>query len=138
MADRYYLLSKDTGGGPSLIGELRRLRRGDYQFRYMLRGDRFPEWYLQIPGLRDIHQLYGSREARRFILHRVVPEEESWAADVLMQQHAIKGYDEWDMLEALIVQHAQYENESDPLPLCDSNQIFYFYREIPEDANRYD
>ena len=136
MADRYYLLSKDTGDGPSLIGELRRLRRGDYQFRYMIRGDRFPEWYLQIPGLRDIHQLYGSRESKMCILHRVVPEEESWAADVMMKQHAFHAYDEWDMLEALIVQHGRYEN--DPLPLCDSHKIFYFYKEIPDDANRYD
>ena len=136
MADTYYLMSKDTGDGPHLIGALKQLRKGDYQFRYMIRGDRFPAWFLQIPGFRDVSRIYGTQEVTRWIMNRLVPVEGAWAADIVMKQNNIKKYDPWALLESLVAQYARC-GISD-MPLCDSHQLFYFYNAIPANANRYD
>ena len=130
MAEKYYLKSKDVGEGAYLIGELVRLAKGEYRFRYMLPGDRFPDWYVQIPGFRDTRRIYETQEVKRYIIHRIVPDEGTWAARVIMAQNGITAYDEWDILVALIDQHALYQFGSQPL--SDSHELFYFYSTIHE------
>ena len=136
MVERYYLMSKDLGDGPHLIGELSRLRKDEYQFRYMISADQFPQWFMQIPRFWDIRRTYETEEVMWLIINRLVPSEGSWAADALMQQNGIEQYDEWDLLESLIEQYEQYQ--LDTQPLCDSHQLFYFYKQIPANAHRYD
>ena len=136
MADRYYLLSKDIGDGPYLMGLLTRPNKGEYQFRYMISGTDFPEWFMEIPHMEDIDKTYGTQFVQHLILYRMVPAEGTWGADILMKQSGVSEYDEWEMLESLIVQHELYKiNDA---PLCDSHQLFYFYEEIPAHANRFD
>ena len=136
MADKYYLMSKDIGDGPYLIGEMLRLEPGEYRFRYLINGNRFPQWFMQMPGLRDISKTYGSRETLHMIIYRLVPQENSWEAGILMRQNGISEYDEWELLESLIEQHEYYK--AHPAPLCDSHQLFYLYTEIPHHTNRFD
>ena len=125
MAEQYFLKTKDIGEGARLIGELTRLTKGEYRFQYTISGDRFTDWYVQIPGFRDIHRIYETQEVKRYILRRIVPAEGSWAAEVMMTQNGITTYDEWDILVSLIDQHEQYRLDSQPL--CDSHELFYFY-----------
>ena len=127
MVERFYLKSKDIGEGASLIGELIRLKKGEYRFRYLLHGDRFSDWFVQIPGFRDIHRTYESQEVKRYIIHRIVPVEGTWAAAAIMSQHGLRAYDEWDILVTLADQHEQYQ--LDKQPLCDSHELFYLYKE---------
>ena len=136
MADRYYLMSKDTGEGPYLIGELTRLRKDEYQFKYSIKGTEFPRWFMRIPRMGDIGKTYGTQEVLYYILYRIVPEEGEWAADVLMEQNNMQSYNEWELLESLINQHLLHK--VDTQPFCDSHQLFYFYPEIPKNANRFD
>lgn len=136
MAEKYYLLSKDTGDGPYLIGELERLDRREYRFRYLIKGDVFPEWFMYIPGMGSVGYPYQSRTALQHIIHRLVPEGGSWAAGLLMRQCGVGEYDEWELMVALIEQHKLHS--ADGIPLGDSHQLFYLYEEIPAQANRYD
>ncbi|MCL2631848.1 MAG: hypothetical protein FWD45_01995 [Coriobacteriia bacterium] len=135
MSDKYYLMSKDIGDGPYLIGELTRTANSEYQFRYLIKGSRFPHWFMQIPRMNEIDKTYQTREVLGYILYRVVPEEDEWAADVLMQQNNITSYDEWTILESLIAQHERYRTDNSPL--SDSQQLFYFYKEVPENAHTF-
>ena len=136
MADSYYLLSKDTGDGPYLLGILMRLGEDEYEFKYLIKGDRFPHWFMQIPRLGDISRVYKTQEVLHYIIYRVVPEDDEWAAEVIMKNNGLRYYDEWTILELLINQHAQHMPHEQPL--CDSHQLFYFYSEIPKNANRFD
>ena len=136
MAEKYYLMSKDTGNGPYLMGELKRLGKGEYQFRYLINGGRFPQWFMQIPRLGEISRVYGTQEALYYIIHRLVPEKGSWEAGILMKQNGVAKYDEWDLLESLVASHEQYKVGKPPL--CDSHQLFYLYSIIPSHAKRYD
>ena len=136
MAKRYYLLSKDIGDGPYLIGELSHPDYGEYQFRYMIDGERFPRWFMQLPRMRDTKKVYGTRETLHLIIYRIVPQEGTWEAGILLNQFPDTHYDEWDLLELLLEQHERYR--ADDSPMCDSHQLFYFYKEIPKNANRFD
>ena len=135
MAEQYYLMSKDTGDGPYLIGKLMRLGKNKYRFEYMTKGKTLPQWFMQIPRLAEIKS-YDTREVLHYIIYRCVPEQGEWAADILMKHHGIKEYDEWTLLETMIAQHRNIK--IDDQPYSDSHQLFYFYSEIPTNANRYD
>ncbi|MCL2044965.1 MAG: hypothetical protein FWG88_01080 [Oscillospiraceae bacterium] len=135
MPDKYYLMSKDTGSGPHLIGQLSRLGKGEYEFKYLINATAFPHWFMQIPRLPDITKTYRSQEVLYYILYRVVPESDEWAAEVLMNEYGLKNYDEWTILELLINQHLI--DKMDGQPLSDSQQLFYFYSEIPSNAHTY-
>jgi hypothetical protein len=136
MLNKYYLLSKDIGDGPYLLGELVRLSRGEYSFRYMIKGNRFPEWFMEIPEMRDMGRIYDTEEVKNFIIHRITPRESTWLANELMKQNGITIYDEWDILESQMETHDKYK--VDKYPLSDSHEHFYFYPEIPRRVNRYD
>ena len=53
----YYIMSKDIGVGPELIGKLERLSKDDYQFRYLFgnKGSRVCEMIFKQHGL-DINK----------------------------------------------------------------------------------
>jgi len=136
MADRYYLLSKDTGDGPYLLGNLARVSKGEYVFNYMIAGDKFPEWFMQIPGMPDTAKTYETQEVKEKIIHRVTPREGTFNAEGMMAQNGVPEYDEWDLLESQIAHHERLR--TDKFPLSDSHQIFYFYAEMPRRVNRFD
>ncbi|MCL2136681.1 MAG: hypothetical protein FWH40_04055 [Coriobacteriia bacterium] len=136
MAESYYLMSKDIGDGPYLLGKLSRIKKGEYQFRYMVNAPDFPYWFMQIPRLNDLDKTYQSQEVLSYIIYRIVPDQSEWASGILMQQNGISDYDEWELLVSLIEQHSQHS--IDGQPFCDSNQLFYFYTEIPAQAHRFD
>ena len=136
MAERYYLLSKDTGDGPHLMGEMTRLAQGEYEFKYLIKGTKFPYWFMQIPRMPEIEKTYKTLEVLHYIIYRVVPESDGWAAEVLMKENGILDFDEWILLELLLEQHSVHMDDSQPL--CDSHQLFYFYETIPDNAKRYD
>ena len=136
MSEYYYLLSKDIGDGPHLIGQLTRSGKGQYQFRYMFRDPGFPHWFMRIPRMADSQKLYTNQEVLNGILLRAVPEQGEWAASLLMKQNGIAEYDEWALLESMIELHRRLG--FDRQPFCDSHQQFYFYSEIPDNARRYD
>lgn len=136
MADRYYLLSKDTGEGPHLMGELTRVSKGEYSFRYMISGEEFPEWFMKIPGMSDLRKIYGTEEVKDKIIHRVTPREGTKNALGMMEQNGVPEYDEWVLLESQMALHDSLR--TDKYPLSDSHQIFYFYPEMPRRVNRYD
>lgn len=134
--DKYYLLSKDIGDGPYLMGDLSRLAKGVYTFKYMIKGDKFPEWFMSIPGMEIIDKLYETEEVKNKIIHRVTPREGTWLATQLMIQNKVPVYDEWNLLESQMAVHERLK--IDKYPLSDSHEIFYFYKEIPKRVNRYD
>ena len=136
MPNKYYLLSKDTGDGAHLIGELERIVKGEYRFSYLISGAVFPEWFMQIPGMPDMGKVYGTDEVKEKIIHRVTPRSGSKNALDMMAQNCVPEYDEWDLLESQMRLHEKYK--TDRYPLSDSHQIFYFYPEIPQRVNRYD
>jgi hypothetical protein len=136
MIEKYYLLSKDTGQGPNLIGLLERIDKDVYSFKYMIKGEKFPEWFMKIPGLDDINATYGTEDVKKNIIYRVTPRQGTELAVRLMKQNDVPVYDEWDLLRSQIAVHDKYK--SDIFPLSDSHQIFYFYDKIPRKVNRYD
>ena len=136
MADRYYLLSKDTGEGAHLLGELVRVAKGEYRFSYMICGDAFPEWFMKIPGMPDLTRIYDSDAVKECIIHRVTPRAGTVNASDMMVQNGLGEYDEWELLESQIKLYDKLK--TDRYPLSDSHQIFYFYSEIPKRVNRYD
>jgi hypothetical protein len=135
MAGKYYLMAKDIGNGPYLMGELIQIGIGKYQFSYMIGADSFPEWYMVIPGMNDLGRTYGTDEVKEHILGCLIPESGSWGADIMMKQFGVAEYDEWALLESLIAQHERLG--SDGIPLCDSHQMFYFYPEMPANAKKH-
>jgi len=136
IMEKYFLLSKDIGDGPYLLGELVRLSKGEYEFRYMIKGDKFPQWFMAIPGMEDIAKTYGTDEVKDRIIHQVTPRRSTWLAGQLMKQNNVPEYDEWELLES---QLALYDKrKTDKYPLGNSHQNFYFYKEIPGKVNRYD
>jgi len=136
MASEYYLLSKDTGEGPYLLGKLTRVGRGEYSFKYMINSDMFPMWFMKIPGMDDLHRTYSTEEVKNKIIHRVTPRKNSVNALDMMEQNGVLEYDEWVLLESQMKLHDIYK--TDKYPLSDSHQIFYFYSELPRRVNRYD
>ena len=134
--DRYFLLSKDTGQGAYLIGLLTRTAKGEYTFEYMINKPEFPEWFMKIPGMDDLNKVYNTDEVKKLIIHRVTPREGTFLASILMKEHNVSVYDEWDLLELQMSIHNKYK--PDIFPLSDSHQIFYFYEDIPKKVNRYD
>ena len=134
--DKYYLLSKDVGDGPYLMGELKRLSKNEYQFQYLIKGDKFPEWFMKIPGMDDLTKVYETKEVKDKIIHRVTPREGTFHAIGMMKQNNVSKYDEWILLESQMALHEKYK--TDKFPMSDSHQIFYFYPEIPRRVNRFD
>jgi len=58
MTNKFYILSKDLGDGPHLMGVLERLDGLTYTFKYLLKGEPTEEqWFLKIPGFNDIYQV---------------------------------------------------------------------------------
>jgi len=135
MGDRYYLLSKDVGDGPYLIGELCREGADDYSFRYMIDRPEFPQWFMEIPGMSGIRRTYGTDEVLQCVLHRVVPNAGTRLAQIYKEDLGLESDHPWEMLEALI---KRWEGvRTTKYPLSDSHDKFFFYEEIPGGANVY-
>ncbi|MCL1802823.1 MAG: hypothetical protein FWG30_04170 [Eubacteriaceae bacterium] len=132
MANKYFLMSKDIGNGPLAIGELERIGIRKYRFSYSAdKGDQHT-WLTLIPGLDSNSPGYSNRKVKKSIFGRLIPKKGTWRAKKLSEQFGIAKYNEWDLLECLINQHEAL-GYSD-LPLCDSHQIFYIYKQLPAKA----
>ncbi|MDR0920154.1 MAG: hypothetical protein LBM93_13065 [Oscillospiraceae bacterium] len=135
MADKYYIISKDIGDGGHLMGLLERLGYDEYSFKYLIKGDTFPYWFMEIPNLSDIHKVYGTDEVKRHILARMVHDEGTLASKWMMEQNGITKYNYWDIFESQMRVYIP----NDKYPFHDSHKIMYFYQEMPPwRVNRYD
>ena len=134
----YYIMSKDIGVGPELIGKLERLSKDDYQFCYLF-GDKkeFPNIIVHIPDMDDPQKIYNTQETCHGIMRRVVPSKESFAFEAICKAHNLdpNNYNPWDYLD-YIYQFVQ--SVTNGLPLHDGYERIYFYKEIPKDVIRYD
>lgn len=138
MADIYYLCTKDIGDGPHLIGKLEKLSEDEYQFQYMINADKFPEWFIYIPEMDNIHKVYKKDDTWKYIIRRMVPEKDTFQSKVFEEQFNLssKDYNEWKYLELAIDFYDTVKG--DKFPLCDSHEIMYFYKELPKKVHRYD
>ena len=139
--DYYYLMTKDIGNGPHLIGKLERIDKDNYQFHYMIKSDKFPNILVHIPDMDDTHKLYDTQETWHGIMRRIVPKEGSWACKAIMKEHNldIEKYNVWDFLVYLAGFHARLMARAHiRRPFHDPYEKFYFYKEIPKRCYRYD
>ena len=138
MADFYYIMTKDIGVGPELIGKLERLSKEDYQFHYMFGNlTKFPNIVVHIPDMDDTQKIYNTQETWHGIMRRIVPSKGSYASEVILKQHGLdkNKYNAWDYLD-YIYQFVQ--NLTTETPLHDGYERIYFYKEIPKRVIRYD
>ena len=143
MAEKYYLLSKDVGDGPYYIGDLERLSKGRYRFKYAFSGERFPKWFMHIPNLDNINKEYTDEEVVHGILDRIAFEPTHMFVRSFMDSYGFKDvatedYDQWDALVALCEEHKRAHPVWDIWPKHDCKQLLYFYEELPSILNRYD
>lgn len=136
MANKYYLCSKDIFDGPHLIGELRRTAGGDYEFNYMISGEKFPDWFMMIPGFENLHEVYSGEKVLRGIIGLCVPQETHPGIRDFLKTYEMTEYNPWEMLVAMI--DRQKRMAINKQPLCDSHERIYFYEEMPERVHRYD
>ena len=102
MADFYYIMTKDIGVGPELIGKLERLSKEDYQFHYMFGSrDKFPNIVVHIPDMDDTQKIYNTQETWHGIMRRIVPAKGSWVCKTAFEQHGLdmEKYNAWDYLD---------------------------------------
>jgi hypothetical protein len=132
---QFYLLSKDCGDDPHLIGVLKRLGRSEYSFQYLIKADKFPEWFMWLDGFDEIGKVYESEEAKALI-HWVVPRPEKLPAMWFQKTYDVPVYDEW-LLLCKIADFHNKTNKWDNYPISDSHERIYFNEEVPRGANRY-
>lgn len=141
MANLYYIMTKDIGDGPHLIGKLEKLDRENCQFQYMIKGNDFPYFILHLPNLHDVSKVYNTEETWIGIMSHVVPENGSHACRLIQERHGLdpNRYNVWDFLEYLISFHNDLTKKAHiRLPFHDSYERIYFYEEIPRRCYRYD
>lgn len=143
MAERnyYYIMTKDVGAGPHLIGKLTRLSNVDYQFEYMIAGDKFPNIMTHIPDMDDIHKVYNTDETWNGIMRRVVVSKDSTQCKTFEEFYGLdhEKYNQWDYLERNIKTWEMIcENNYMRVPFGDPYERIYFYKEIPGRCFRYD
>jgi len=134
----YYIMSKDIGVGPELIGKLERLSKDDYQFRYLFGNkDKFPNIIVHIPDMDNTQKIYNTQETWHGIMRRVVPSKESFAFKAICKAHKLdpNKYNTWDYLDYIYQFVQSITNGS---LLHDGYERIYFYKEIPKDVIRYD
>ena len=138
----YYIMSKDIGVGPELIGKLERLSKDDYQFRYLFGNkDKFPNIVVHIPDMDDTQKIYNTQETWHGIMRRVVPSKGSCVCEMIFKQHGLdlNKYNPWDYLDYLYQFYSNLVSKSHlKTPLHDGYERIYFYKEIPKKVNRYD
>ena len=72
LSNFYYIMSKDIGVGPELIGKLERLSKDDYQFHYLFGNkDKFPNIFVHIPDMDDTQKIYNTQETWLGIMRRI-------------------------------------------------------------------
>ena len=136
--DFYYIMTKDIGVGPELIGKLERISKDDYQFRYLFGNKKeFPNIVVHIPDMDDTQKIYNTQETWLGIMRRVVPSKGSFACETIFKAHKLdpNNYNVWDYLDYIYQFVQDITNGS---PLHDGYERIYFYKEIPKQVIRYD
>lgn len=136
--DFYYIMSKDIGVGPELIGKLERLSKDDYQFRYLFGNkDKFPNIVVHIPDMDNLQKIYNTQETWLGIMRRVVPSKGTFACEAIYKAHKLNpnNYNAWDYLDYIYQFVQDITNGSH---LHDGYERIYFYKEIPKQVIRYD
>jgi len=143
MIDHFYILSKDCGDGPYYIGDLRRLSKGHYKFNYAFTSEKFPKYFMYIPGFEDINSEYYDEDVVKYLLERVVLEPthmfiRSFMDNYGMTDISVDDYDPWDTLVLMCDDWKRTHPVGDIFPLRDGNQTVYFYESLPKGVNRFD
>lgn len=141
MNDFYYIMTKDIGVGPHLIGKLERLSKDEYQFQYLIKDKKFPNIMVHIPNMDDTQKIYNTEETWKGIMSRVVPSKDSWACKEIEKEHGLdhSKYNVWDFLDYLYNFHTNLVKKVHRrLPFHDPYERVYFYKELPRRLFRYD
>lgn len=141
MLDYYYIMSKDIGVGPHLIGILERIDRDNYQFRYLIKSNKFPNIIVHLSDMDDTHKIYNTSETWHSIMRRVVPGKDSPQCISIEKEYGLKHeeYNAWDFLDCLYNFHTELMKKANRrLPFHDSYERIYFYKELPRRFFRYD
>ena len=128
----YFLMTKDLGNGPHLLGVLRRTDVG-YEFEYAAD---IPKEF-EIPGLLISHNKHYDDNVKNYILHRVVPESTHMFIKEFLQQENMQEYDEWELLNRLW-ERFRKNNKQTKYPLHDRKQRVYFYKALPGRYHRFE
>ncbi len=134
----YYIMSKDIGIGPELIGKLERISKDDYQFRYLFGNKKeFPNIVVHIPDMDNLQKIYNTQETWLGIMRRVVPSKGTFACEAIYKAHKLNpnNYNAWDYLDYIYQFVQDITNGSH---LHDGYERIYFYKEIPKQVIRYD
>jgi len=133
--ESFYLLTKDLGFGPSLIGILRKSAKNKYEFKYLFSGKQFPEYHFIIDGMPDPNKVYKGEEVYSSIISWFVPMPQTPEASFLESEFGekISLDNQWEFLEKL------YNlNKEHCRILQHPREKYFFYSELPERVNRYD
>ena len=138
MTNKFYILSKDLGDGPHLIGILERLDDSTYTFRYLLKEEPTEkQWFLKIPGFNDINRIYTGDKVKDGIIHRMVPEEDHMFINSFLEQESMSVYDEWELLNKLWERWDSVHKVT-KYPYHDMKERVYLYKVLPRRLHRHD
>jgi len=138
MVNKFYILSKDLGDGPHLIGILERLENSEYTFKYLIEKEPSEEmWFLKIPGFNDIGKIYTGDKVKDGIIHRMIPEKDHMFIEGFLNQEDMKEYDEWVLLNKLW-ERWERTHKVTKYPYHDMKERVFLYKSLPERLHRHD
>lgn len=117
------LLGKDGELHQHLIGMLKKLDNGDYQFEYRL-DDSIESNRLILPIFPDRHKIYNDAETRVLLDDYLPSENDTAFITEILKKSGLDHYDEWTWLLTF---------DSD-----DANTETFLYETLPEEIIRHD
>ena len=117
------LLGKDGELHQHLIGMLKKLDDGDYQFEYRL-DDSIESNRLILPIFPDRHKIYNDAETRVLLDDYLPSENDTAFITEILRKSGLDHYDEWTWLLTF---------DSD-----DANAETFLYETLPDDVIRHD
>ena len=123
--DKFYIMSKDLGGGPYFLGILTR-KETSYSFIYE---EGITKEY-EIPGLPITKRVHLGDSVKTHLIHRIVPEPTHMFIEGFLSQEGMGKYDEWILLNYLWHRFRR-NNKQTKYPLHDRKQRTYFYDTLP-------
>lgn len=130
----FYLLTKDLGFGPSLIGILD-CSVDNSSFKYLFGGKDFPEYHFMINGLSDPLKEYKNEEVNKYILSWLIPDKGS-KESYYFESYFGDNFVNKSKCEFLDVLYDFYISKD--IHIHHPRETFYLYKELPEKVIRYD
>ena len=132
----YWICSKDTGGGPTLIGKLWRAGKNDFRFQYMISEEALEaDPWLGIYGF-DYKAGEYETDYVKDLLYRCVPRPDSVGLAAALRDYGVSEYNEWDILDSLVDNFIQIPIYDGKQPYSDPRQRMYFYKTLPGNVVR--